>query len=139
MYFLFHFIWYICFIIALKATIVTHLRFMTLGEKIKIYRLKKKFSQQDLGELAETHQKNISKYEQDLVIPSAVTLKKIADAIEVSTDFLLGGQDSNSIKDTSLLKYFKEIDNMPDNTKQALLKVIDAYVRDYKTQKAYSS
>lgn len=111
---------------------------MTLGEKIKIYRLKKKFSQQDLGELAETHQKNISKYEQDLVIPSAITLKKIADALTVSTDFLLGGEDSNAIKDVALLKYFKDIDSMPDSVKQALLKVIDAYVRDYKTQKAYS-
>ncbi len=111
---------------------------MTLGEKIKIYRLKKKFSQQDLGEIAETHQKNISKYEQDLVIPSAVTLKKIADALQVSTDFLLGGEDSNAIKDVNLLKYFKEIDNMPDDAREALLKVIDAYVRDYKTQKAYS-
>lgn len=111
---------------------------MTLGEKIKIYRLKKKFSQQDLGNLVETHQKNISKYEQDAVIPSATTLKKIADALEVSTDFLLGGDNDNVIKDITLLKYFKEIDNMPDDNKQALLKVIDAYVRDYKTQKAYS-
>lgn len=111
---------------------------MTLGEKIKIYRLKKKFSQQDLGELSETHQKNISKYEQDMVIPSAITLKKIADALAVSTDFLLGSEDNTVIKDVTLLKYFKEIDNMPDDVKQALLKVIDAYVRDYKTQQAYS-
>ena len=111
---------------------------MTLGEKIKIFRLKKKFSQQNLGELTETHQKNISKYEQDLVIPSAVTLKKIADALEVTTDFLLGSEDTNTIKDTSLLKYFKEIDNMPDDIKDSLLKVIDAYVRDYKTRQAYA-
>ena len=68
-----------------------------------------------------------------------MTLKKIADALSVSTDFLLGGEDSNVIKDVALLKYFKEIDNMSDTAKEALLKVIDAYVRDYKTQKAYSS
>jgi len=41
---------------------------MNLGERIKISRQKKKMSQQDLGNLAETHQKNISKYEQNLVI-----------------------------------------------------------------------
>ena len=72
-----------------------------------------------------------------MVIPSAVTLKKIADALEVTTDFFLGSEDTNVIKDTSLLKYFKEIDNMPDDIKDFLPKVIDAYVRDYKTRKAY--
>ena len=53
---------------------------MTLGEKIRIARMHKNISQQELGNIAETHQKNISKYEQNLVVPSATTLKKIADA-----------------------------------------------------------
>lgn len=111
---------------------------MILGEKIKIYRLKKKFSQQDLGELTETYQKKISKYEQDLVIPPAITLKKITDTLTVSTDFLLGEEYNNAIKDVTLLKYFKSIDNVPGGVKQTLLKVIGTYVRDYKTQKTYS-
>lgn len=111
---------------------------MNLGERIKISRQKKKMSQQELGEAAETHQKNISKYEQNTVIPSAVTLKKIADALEVTTDYLLGGENDNVIKDTNLFAQFRTIDNMPDDIKDSLLKVIDAYVRDYKTKKAYS-
>lgn len=86
---------------------------MTLGEKIKLYRNKKKISQLDLGKLAKTHQKNISKYEQNLVIPSAITLKAIADALDFTTDFLLGNEENN-IKDTELLKQFKEVDNLPD-------------------------
>ena len=110
---------------------------MNLGERIKISRQQKKMSQQDLGNSAETHQKNISKYEQNTVVPSAVTLKKIADALEVTTDYLLGGDNDNVIKDTQLLAYFKAIDAMPDDIKGSLLKVIDAYVRDYRTQQAY--
>ncbi|MBQ0738622.1 hypothetical protein [Aquimarina celericrescens] len=50
----------------------------------------------------------------------------------------MGSDDTNAIKDTSLLKYFKEIDNMPDDIKDSLIKVIDAYVRDYKTRQAYA-
>ncbi len=111
---------------------------MDLGERIKICRQKKKMSQQDLGSISETHQKNISKYEQNMVVPSAITLKKIADALEVTTDYLLGGDNDNIIKDIKLLAYFKAIDTMPDDIKDSLLKVIDAYIRDYKTQQAYA-
>ncbi|TWP25382.1 XRE family transcriptional regulator [Apibacter muscae] len=110
---------------------------MTLGEKIKLSRNKKKISQLELGNLAQTHQKNISKYEQDLVIPSATTLKAIADVLDVTTDFLLGNEE-NTIKDTELLKQFKEIDNLPDDLKKSLLDVIKAFTRDYKNRQAYS-
>ena len=51
--------------------------------------------------------------------------------------YLLGGDNDNVIKDTQLLAYFKAIDTMPDDIKGSLLKVIDAYVRDYRTQQAY--
>ena len=93
-------------------------------------------SQQELSEKAGTHQKNISKYEKDLVVPSATTLKAIADTLEVTTDFLLGSENT-SIKDTALFNQFKEVDNLPDNEKGSLMTVISAYVRDYKTRQAY--
>jgi transcriptional regulator with XRE-family HTH domain len=109
---------------------------MTLGEKIRIARTKKKMSQQELSEKAGTHQKNISKYEKDLVVPSATTLKAIADALEVTTDFLLGNE-SVSIKDTALFNQFKEVDNLPDTEKSSIMSVISAYIRDCKTRQAY--
>jgi hypothetical protein len=56
---------------------------------------------------------------------STITLKKIADALEVTTDYLLGGDNDNVIKDTQLLAYFKAIDAMPDD------------IKDYKTLLAY--
>jgi transcriptional regulator with XRE-family HTH domain len=110
---------------------------MTLGEKIKMARLRKKLSQKDLGQLADVHQKNISKYEQNLVIPSAIALKKIADVLKVTTDYLLG-EDRNAIKDVALLDQFQIVDTMPDNDKIALMKVIAAYIRDFKTRQAYA-
>jgi hypothetical protein len=42
------------------------------------------------------------------------------------------------IKDTTLLKFFKEVDNMPDDLKNALLKVIEAYVQNYRAKQAFS-
>jgi transcriptional regulator with XRE-family HTH domain len=110
---------------------------MTLGEKIKIARSQKKLSQQELSEAVGIHQKNISKYEKDLVIPSATTLKSIADALEVTTDYLLGNGDAGTIKDIALLKQFKDVDNMPEKEKDTLMAVISAFIRDFKTKKAY--
>jgi len=111
---------------------------MTLGENMKIVRMQKKMSQAGLAKLADVHQKNISKYENDGVVPSALVLKEIARALGVTTDFLLGSQSDNVIKDVKLLNFFKEIDNMPDNLKGSLVQVIEAYVQNYKAKQAYA-
>ena len=109
-----------------------------LGERIKIVRMQKKMSQADLASAANVHQKNISKYEGGGVVPSALILKEMARALGVSADYLLGGDQDDIIKDTELMKHFKDIDKMPDDLKSALITVIEAFVRDAKTKQAYS-
>jgi transcriptional regulator with XRE-family HTH domain len=112
---------------------------MSLGQRIKMTRIQRKLSQSELARMAEVHQKNISKYENDGVVPSATTLKAIADALDVTTDYLLGSEREDAIQDKTLLKYLREVDQMPDDLRQAIIKVLDACIRDAKTRKAYSS
>jgi len=50
----------------------------------------------------------------------------------------LGSEKDDVIKDTTLLKLFKEVDSMPDELKNALLKVIEAYVQNYRAKQAFS-
>ncbi len=109
-----------------------------LGERIKIVRIQKKMSQADLANAAGVHQKNISKYEGGGVVPSALILKEMARALGVTADYLLGSDQDDVIKDTELLKHFKDIDKMPEELKSALITVIEAFVRDSKTKAAYS-
>jgi len=111
---------------------------MTLGENIKIVRMQKKMSQAELAKSANVHQKNISKYENDGVVPSALTLKEIARVLDVTTDFLLGSEKDDVVKDVTLLKFFKEVDKMPDNLKGALMQVIEAYVQNYNAKQAFA-
>ena len=111
---------------------------MTLGEKIRSARTAKRISQQELGKIAQTHQKNISKYEQDAVVPLAITLKAIADALDVTTDYLLGNELEGVIKDKALLEQFKAIDGLHQEDKETLMKVVAAFIRDTKTKQAYS-
>ena len=112
---------------------------MGLGEKIKLVRMQKKMSQSDLVKAADVHQKNISKYENDGVVLSALVLKEIAKALGVTSDFLLGNELDDTIKDVSLLKSFKEVDKMPDDQKIALKTVIKAYVQNFKAKQAFAS
>jgi len=112
---------------------------MGLGEKIKLIRMKKKMSQSDLAKAAVVHQKNISKYENDGVVPSALVFKEIAKSLGVTADYLLGNELDDVIKDVSLLKSFKEVDKMPDNQKSALKTVIEAYVQNFKAKQTFAS
>ena len=67
-------------------------------------------------------------------------LLEIARALGVTADYLLGNeQDGNVIKDTDLLKYFKEVDKMPEELKGALMTVIEAYVQNFKAKQAYGA
>ncbi len=109
--------------------------YMTLGERIKIARMQKKINQQALSNKANVHQKNISKYENNGVIPSAITLKNIANVLGVTTDYLLGNEHDDVIKDTLLLKYLKKVDKMPDDVKKALMTVIEAYIKNHEIKK----
>ena len=43
-----------------------------------------------------------------------------------------------TLNDAKLLNYFKEVDQLPDAEQHVILKVITAYLRDFRTQQAYA-
>lgn len=63
---------------------------MTLGERLKKLRESKGLSQSQLAEEVSITKQAISKYEKDMLSPAAPTLAALADALECSTDYLLG-------------------------------------------------
>jgi hypothetical protein len=44
-----------------------------------------------------------------------------------------------SLNDAELIRYFKEVDNLPAEDKSALLRIISGFIRDVKTKQAYAS
>ena len=80
----------------------------------------------------------ISKYERGLAIPSVDAAKKIADAFNVSLDYLVG-EGVNASFDKTTLKRLQEIQSMNPDFKVHLFSIIDSVIRDYKTQLAYAS
>lgn len=112
----------------------------TLGEKIRVVRQKKGLSQIELAENAGIYQKNISRYENGTTDPSATALKKIANALGVTADYLLSNSDEEiQINDKDLLEKFEAIQNMSGKTKEAAITLIDLLIRDYKTRQTFAS
>ena len=80
----------------------------------------------------------IGRYERGDRMPSIEIATKIADALEVSLDFLFG-KSSMTIKDKSMLDRLEDIAALPQPKRAELFNVLDAYIRDFKTSKAYAA
>jgi transcriptional regulator with XRE-family HTH domain len=115
----------------------------TLGSRIMELRKKKEWSQTDLANKVNVSYAQIGRYETKNAQPPAVVLQKIANALETTVDFLLNGDSEDkakaSLHDAEVIRYFKEVDTLPQDDKSALLRVIGGFLRDVKTKKAYAS
>lgn len=79
----------------------------------------------------------IGKYEREEAVPSIDAAKKIADALEVSLDYLVG-EGVNSKFDKKTLKRLEEMEQLEEAKKNTLFDLIDTYIRDHKARKAYA-
>ena len=80
----------------------------------------------------------VGKYERGDAIPSIEVAKKIADVFAVSLDYLVG-EGENSKFDKKTLSIIHEIENIEPSTREKLYFLVNAIIRDYKTQQAYAS
>ena len=62
----------------------------SLGARLKYARERWGFSQKELAERANISSALISQYENDSTMPSCESLKKIAESLNISTDWLVG-------------------------------------------------
>ena len=80
----------------------------------------------------------ISKYERDDIIPSVENANKIAKVLGVSLDYLMSEDDNLEVVDIDMLNRMKEIQRLSEDDKNTVTKIIDAFIRDTKTKKAYA-
>lgn len=110
---------------------------MTFGVQVMNVRKRKGISQGDLGKQVGTSGDIIGKYERDEVKPSIEVASKIADALEVSLDYLVG--KTNVEIDAKTLRRLQDIQLLNDQDKAHIFELLDAFLRDRKTKKAYTS
>lgn len=85
---------------------------MTLGDRLKQARKKAGLSQKEVAQAVNSTEKTISNYERDYRDPDTVTLSKLSDLYDVSTDYLLGRKPKNMSKlDETLNEAIEELKN----------------------------
>jgi transcriptional regulator with XRE-family HTH domain len=112
---------------------------MSLGTKIKELRKEKGLSQGELGKLADVHEKLLSKYEHERIVPTADTLKKLSQALQVSADYLIfeniPREGKVELKDLELFTMFKKAEDLEQDERETIKKVIDAMIVKNKVEK----
>ncbi len=110
---------------------------MNISKIIAQLREKKDWSQADLADRCDVSRVMIGKYERGEAVPSIDAAKRIADALDVSLDFLVG-EGQNSAFDKKTLQRIQELQLLDEHKKSTLFDLIDTYIRDAKARKAYA-
>jgi transcriptional regulator with XRE-family HTH domain len=102
------------------------------AQRLRELRKQKNLSQTELGQLAGLHYTHIGRFERGTSRPSGDTLKRVADALGVTSDYLLDGAADEAAKarfaDRELLKQFQEVEQLPDEDKNVVKKLLDAFL-----------
>lgn len=102
------------------------------GDKIREIRISRGYNQEQLAELASLNRVTIAKYEAGKVEPGAQALSRIADALEVTVDQLLGREPQPTNNDPYKVKTVEArivsfgMDQLPQEDRETLLNVFKA-------------
>ncbi len=110
---------------------------METGKIIASLRDKKGWSQTDLATGSGVSRVMIGKYERGEAVPSIDAAKKIANALEVTLDFLTG-ETKTAAFDKKTLQRLEDLQQLEEPKRQTLFDLMDTYIRDAKARKAYA-
>ena len=99
--------------------------------KLRQLRLRRGWSQGQLGKKIEVDLQCISKYERGISWPPPPVLIGLASVFEVSLDYLLRDEEDSAvgkISNPQLLKCIVEINSLPEEEQTTLISVLDAFV-----------
>lgn len=108
---------------------------MKIGDRITQARKQLKWSQAELGQKVGVSREIIGRYERSEVSPSIGVAIKIADALNVSLDYMAGGNVTQF--DNKTIKLIEEIEGLTPEVKEKLYFLANAVIRDYKAGQAY--
>ena len=111
----------------------------TLAKRLHDLRKEKGLSQPELGQLIGTSGAIIGRYERGEMSPSVEVAKKLADALEVTMDYLVANKAlPTALHDKAMMERWQQVDALNSADKERILFVVDSLVRDAKARQAYS-
>ena len=110
---------------------------MSFGKRLLEARKRKGVSQEDLAKDLGTKGPVIGRYERDEMKPSIEVAAKMSELLDVSLDYLVGKTDV--VLDSKILNRITEIQKLNADEQKTVFSLLDAYLRDTKTRKAYAA
>jgi len=102
------------------------------AERLRQLRAQRGLSQEELGEKVGLHYNHIGRYERAESRPSAAKLSALAEALGVSSDYLINGNSTDyaraRFEDKELLQMFQEIETYSEEEKQTIKDFLDAFI-----------
>jgi len=115
---------------------------MDTADRIKELRTAKNLTQSQLADLVGLTYIQVGRYEKGKSNPSSDVLKKLANALGTTTDYIMSGSTNEAataqLSDKVLLQQFKEIEKLNDEDKHLVKTFIDAFITKKKIQKLAS-
>ena len=104
---------------------------MTFGQKLASCRKEQRLSQAEIGKRSGVNGDIVGKYERDEIKPSIDTAAKIADALNVTIDFLAKDGEYQNI-DNDALKRLRLLEKLNPKDKDHIYALMDAFFAKYK-------
>jgi transcriptional regulator with XRE-family HTH domain len=102
------------------------------AQRLRKLRQERSFTQQQLAQKAQVHYTHISRYEADKSKPAADTLRRLAEALATTTDYLMDGATEDTartrLSDKALLQRFQEVEQLPEHQKETIMELMDAFL-----------
>jgi len=108
---------------------------MDLGNMISELRKKKGLNREDLGKAVGTSGPVVGRYERGEITPSVEMAKKLADALGVSLDYLIGS--TNMVIDKKMLYRLEVLGSISKEERERILLVMDSLLRDAQMTEAH--
>lgn len=104
----------------------------SFGKRLTEVRKDKKMSQDEVGKLVGVHGAVIGRYERDEVKPSIEMATQLAEALEVSLDYLVGATDT--LLEKNIVNRVLDIQKLKEDEKQHVFALLDAFLKQTKLQ-----
>lgn len=110
----------------------------TFAQRLLIVRQERGMKRSEVAERIGSTGPAYGRYERGERVPSIETAKIIADALGVSLDYLVGDAPE-PMRDRDMIARIEAIAKLTPERRSTLLDVMDAYLRDSHTAKAYAA
>ena len=118
----------------MMAPAITVFLTMSLPARLIALRKERGLTQQQMADSIGIHVNSLKKYETSQAQPSLDVLKKIALALNVSTDFLLFEEHERGPSDELALQ-FEAVSQLPDEEQRVVMEVLESLIIKYQARR----